>query len=102
VISSGVDGNDLPFRGDMESYSVTATDPDEDPLTYAWTLSYSGSGDPVDGYDGVSGDGVGGLDIDWDSVSGAQAYGSEFNLDCVVSDESLDTSADTLATTNVT
>jgi hypothetical protein len=86
-ITSGVDGNAAPLEMATEQYSVTATDPDGDPLTYSWTLTDVASGDPVAGYDGVAGNGDGTIDINY----GAWPYpwalaGTEFELDCSVSD----------------
>jgi len=95
VISSGVDGNDKPIEWTTETYTVTATDPDADPLTYAWTL-IDGNGDPVDGYDGVAGDGAGSLDIDWGAVAGWTQGVTPYSIDCVVSDAKFDVSATTL------
>ncbi len=84
VIDSGVDGDDEPFILDTETYSVTAHDDDFDPLTYSWTVTDNSTGTPVTGYDGVTGDGSGNLDVDWAAV-GAENL-DEYDIDCEVSD----------------
>jgi len=86
-ITSGVDGNAAPFELTEEQYSITATDPDGDPLTYSWTLTDVASGDPVDGFDGVPGNGDGTIDIDFADWPYAWALaGTKFELDCTVTD----------------
>jgi hypothetical protein len=94
-ISSGVDGEAMPLEWSMESYSVTATDSDGDPLTYIWTIT-DGNGDPVEGYDGVNGDGAGNLDVDWGEIAGWTQGATPFDIDCVVDDGTDTTDATTL------
>ena len=84
IITSGVDGEDLPLEESEEEYTVTAWDP-VDPITYSWTVTDSDDV-VVPGFDGVPGDGAGALDIDWGDFPYAWALaGSEFDIDCDVS-----------------
>jgi hypothetical protein len=96
VINSGVNGEEKPIEWTVETYNVDATDPDGDPMTYSWTVT-DGNGDPVEGYDGVPGDGAGNLDVDWGEVAGWTQGVTPFTIDCVVSDPLHDTPASTLA-----
>jgi len=84
-ITSGVDGEAEPIEWTVETYSVTATDPDGNPLTYNWTVT-DGNGDPVEDYDGVPGDGAGNLDIDWGEVAGWTQGVTPYDIACEVSD----------------
>jgi hypothetical protein len=84
IIEQGVDGEVEPFYLGVETYSVVAFDPNGDPLTYSWTVTDNASGLPVVDYDGVAGDGMGNLDVDWNTI-GAPS-GAEFDIDCEVSD----------------
>jgi hypothetical protein len=59
-ITSGVDGNAAPGLA-IETYSVTAFDPNGDPLTYSWSVEIKG--DPYNFDDPGNGDGT--VDIDW-------------------------------------
>jgi len=84
TIESGVDGNDKPTEGSVETYTVDAFDPDGDPITYSWTVSYVATGKPVAGYDGVPGDGAGSLDVDFGAMGSEP--GEQYDIDCEVSD----------------
>jgi len=72
VIISGVSGNHLP-KLELETYSVVATDLDNDPLAYLWDVAPHISNDP--------GNGDGTFVIDW-SYFGI----GEFTIECRVSD----------------
>ncbi|MCX6647569.1 MAG: hypothetical protein NTY09_14595 [bacterium] len=73
VITSGVDGNAGPGLT-LETYSVTASDADGDPLQYSWTVS----GTPISNDPG-NGDGT--IDINWSS------YGiNTYTISCSVTD----------------
>jgi hypothetical protein len=78
-ITSGVDGEANPFVLDVEQYSVTATDGDGDPLTYAWTLYSVGGG--VDVFTDDPGNGDGTIDIDWSTIGIG-----DYELNCDVDD----------------
>jgi len=82
IVDSGVTGEANPFFINAETYSVTAHDPDADPLTYSWTVSFDGT--PLDDYNGVPGDGAGNLDVDWAPMEGED--GDLFVVSCDVSD----------------
>ena len=85
IVSSGVSGNASPWLGTTEQYSVVATDPDGDPITYAWTVTDKDTGVPDPGYNGIAGDGVGNLSVDWSTVTGA-APDKQFIITCTVTD----------------
>ncbi len=80
VIQSGVDGKSTPEPDSVEIYTVDATDPDDDTLTYSWVLTDEFAlpvlADPSDL--------TGSFSIDWNSLG--VALGDEFDLDCAVSD----------------
>lgn len=92
IIDSGIDGNIHPIEFTSETYTVTVTEPDGDPVTYSWTL-YDGDDVPVDGYDGVEGDGAGSLDVDFDALCGLTSGTVPFYLTCTVSDAEFDVDA---------
>jgi len=91
-IVSGVDGEDNPFIAAVETYTVVATDPDGDPLTYSWTVTDVGSATELLSDDPGNGDGT--IDIDWGAL-GAED-GGEYDVDCDVSDGTDETPATTL------
>jgi len=93
-IISGVDGNPVAVVSTIESYSVTANDPDGDLLTYEWWVTESGSGDL---YLTGPGDGAGNLEVNWTAASVGEIY----NIDCGVSDGIAGTAATTLEVTIV-
>jgi hypothetical protein len=95
VIDSGVTGDDTPFAYATSSYNVTAHDPDGDPLTYSWTVSFGGA--PLPDYDGVPGDGAGNLDIDFAALEPVD--GDVYDIACDVSDGKVITPATTLVAT---
>ncbi|MCX6647057.1 MAG: hypothetical protein NTY09_11995, partial [bacterium] len=95
TIITGVTGDASPFAYGTSTYNVTATDPDADPLTYSWTVSFGGT--PVTDYDGVAGDGAGNLDVDFAVLEPAE--GDEYDISCDVSDGIETVSATTLTVT---
>ncbi len=75
-ISSGVDGPTPVTECDTETYSVTATDPDGDPLEYLWSVVPDGQADNFD----ILGEDQD-MDINW------QDYGDgTWKVNCQVSD----------------
>jgi len=90
VIESGVTGEDNPLIIGVEVYTVVASDPDGDSLTYSWDVS-----DGLLNNDPGNGDGT--IDIDWGDL-GAVDLG-EYDIDCMVSDGSDETPATTLTVT---
>jgi len=84
VIDSGISGNDSPLIVASEVYTVTAHDPDGDPLTYSWTVSDHTTHVAKSGYNDVPGDGAGHLTIDWGDIGAID--GHQYDVDCVVSD----------------
>jgi hypothetical protein len=85
-ISSGVDGETNPAVDTVEQYSVTATDPDLDPLTYEWDLYDNGGGVYVFQDDPGNGDGT--IDIDFTGFTAGS-----FTVSCTVTDGTDDTDA---------
>jgi hypothetical protein len=75
-ITSGVDGNASPGLV-IETYTVTATDPNGDTLSYSWSVEPKG--DPYNFDDPGNGDGT--VDVDW----GAFGMG-EFTVQAQVTD----------------
>jgi hypothetical protein len=64
-----ISGPTAPSLSDTaDLYTVTASDPDGDPITYSWTLSKAGT--PLTGYNGVPGDGAGHLTINYSTIPG--------------------------------
>ncbi|HEX9744616.1 MAG TPA: hypothetical protein VGB30_04235 [bacterium] len=94
VIDSGVDGNDTPFMGAVETYSVSAHDDDGDSISYSWTVTDSGN-NPVIDNDPGNGDGT--IDVDYSSLGAGD--GDTFDIDCVVSDPLGSSNATTLNVT---
>jgi len=95
IVDTGVDGEVNPFILDTETYSVTAHDPDpDDTLTYSWTVSDFSTGDPITGFEDLPGDGMGNIDIDFASLGATDL--KEYNIDCVVSDGTVEVPATTL------
>jgi len=81
-IISGVDGDETPYYMGLDQYSVTATDDDDDPLTYDWTVTDIASLTEVttginDNYDGT-------IDIDFAAVGASPD--DEYLIECDVSD----------------
>lgn len=82
VIYGGVFGPDTAGETSVIDYSVSASDPDADPMTFAWrvtdvgdhTLKFSGPGN-----------GAGTLSLNWDSDVGA-VFGHTYSVTCSVSD----------------
>ena len=97
VVDTGVDGEDTPFMMAVETYAVTAHDDDGDPLTYSWTVTDNGTGNPDPNYDGEPGDGAGNVDVDWGLVGAGDL--DEYDVDCEVSDGMDETQATTLTVT---
>jgi len=82
VINSGVDGPENPYEDSTDDYFVTATDGNDDPLTYDWVVTISGTSTVV--FSGP-GDGAGQLTIDWLADIGA-SVDDVYDIDCAVSD----------------
>ena len=97
IIDSGVTGADEVGPSSVETYSVTAHDPESDPITYSWTVSDNSTGTPVTGYDGVPGDGAGNLEVDFADTGGT--IGDTYDIDCDVMDPYGSTAATTLTAT---
>ncbi len=85
TITSGVDGEVKPIEWTTEQYSVTATDPDGDVLSYSWIVTEEG-GTVIEGYDGVPGNGDGTIDIDWGDIAGWTQGPVPYIIYCEVSD----------------
>ncbi len=97
-IISGVDGDSEFSPDDVKTYTVTASDPEVDPLTYSWTVTDTGSSLVV--FSGP-GDGDGAFDVDWASDVGA-VVDDVYDIDCDVNDPfNPPVSADTLSVTCV-
>lgn len=97
-IVSGVTGKTDPHSAETATYTVVATDPENDPLTYFWVVTDVGTGMPIGAYNGVQGDGAGNLDIDFSIFA---VTGASYDINCDVYDPSCFTSADTLRVTIV-
>lgn len=97
VIHSGVDGEDEVYVDSDEQYSVTATDPDMDSLTYYWWVTYSGETTVL--YDGP-GNGGGLFDIDFAAELSA-SLDDQFEINCEVSDPTHQVEAQMLLVTVV-
>jgi hypothetical protein len=82
VIESGVDGLGSAKPYETSSFAVTASDLNNDPLTYEWIVSSTAGGEIV--FNGP-GDGNGGFEVDWTNDIGAQV-GDQFDINCNVSD----------------
>jgi len=95
VVESGVDGNVSPFFKGTSTYSVTASDPDGDTLTYAWTVTDVASGTKVITDDPGNGDGT--IDVNFATLGATN--GQEFDIDCTVSDGIATADATTLRVT---
>jgi hypothetical protein len=97
-IVSGVTGKTDPHSAETATYNVTATDPENDPLTYFWVVTDVLTGMPIGAYNGVQGDGAGNLDIDFSLFA---VTGNSYDINCDVYDPLCFTSADTLTVTIV-
>ncbi|MCX6647242.1 MAG: hypothetical protein NTY09_12930 [bacterium] len=96
-ITSGVDGAEEVYVDSIDQYTVTATDPNSDALTYAWTVTDTSDSSVV--YNGP-GNGAGGFDVNWDTNVGA-SVGEEYEIGCQVSDPTHDVMAVPLIVTVV-
>ena len=84
VITSGVDGDATPGAAEVLIYTVTASDPESDPLTYVWwVVKKSNLATVLQG----PGDGAGGFTVDWSDINGI-ASGQHYIIFCHVSDPS--------------
>ena len=100
IIDSGVDGETEPREYTVETYTVTAHDPDPgDVLSYYWTVTDLDSGLPVEGFDQVQGDPDGSFDLDWGLAAGTTWHPTPYDVDCTVSDGEDETQANTLTAT---
>ena len=82
IIYGGVFGELTAGQTSVLDYSVSASDPDADTLTYSWSVTNVAT--HVEVFSGP-GDGAGVLTIDWDTDIGA-IIGEEYGIDCSVSD----------------
>jgi len=82
VIIFGVDGPITASYVETSTYTVDASDPNGDTLTYSWTVKISGTGTVV--FSGL-GDGAGSFDVDWAGDVGA-VVDDVYDIDCSVSD----------------
>jgi len=82
VIDNGVIGDTEVAPTDVETYIVFASDPDLDPLTYAWTVTDTAG--PTVVFSGP-GDGAGNFTVDWANDIGA-TDGQIYDIDCSVYD----------------
>jgi len=82
VITEGVLGEATAAPADIKVYNVVASDPEMDPLTYAWTVTDTAG--PTVVFSGP-GDGAGNLTLDWANDIGA-ADGQIYDIDCSVTD----------------
>jgi len=81
-IVSGVNGNPEAGPTSVKAYTVDATDPEDDPLTYDWGVREAVSGDIV--FSGP-GDGAGTFVVDWGNDVGA-SEGESYIIECAVTD----------------
>ena len=82
IINSGVDGATMASYTSTANYTVDATDPNGDPLTYDWTVKISGTSTVV--FSGP-GDGAGSFEVDWEVDVGAN-MDDVYDIDCAVGD----------------
>ncbi len=85
TITSGVDGEVKPIEWTTEIYTVVASDPDGDVLSYSWVVTED-DGTVVPGYGGVAGNGDGTIDIDWGDIAGWTQGPIPYIIYCEVSD----------------
>ncbi len=96
VILSGVDGPSEVAPDAVSDFTVVATDPDLDALTYSWTVTDTSTVTVV--FSGP-GDGLGEFQVDWAGDVGA-SDGDVYEIDCLVGDSiNPDVPADTLTVT---
>jgi hypothetical protein len=80
----GVNGEGSAKPDDVKDYTVTATDPEGDPMTYDWTVTNKDTATVV--FQGA-GDGAGTFTVDWaNDIPGGAQDGEAYLIDCNVSD----------------
>ena len=85
VLVDGVTGNGNPTEGNTYQYDVTASDPDGDTLTYAWTVKNKDTGSVIPGYNGISGNnGPNHLQLNFAGFPWNGAY--NLTIDCLFTD----------------